>query len=110
MNKEAQQVIDFLTSDRIQPFLSQYGKSFVDTIVSILYEQEETATIGNADDEYLTARLCPNCGTDSFVIESRECPDGTIRRRRECRNCGTRFITREIFEKCIPRDRRRSVR
>ncbi len=41
--------------------------------------------------------LCPNCACkDSKVIDSRPSQDGTtIKRRRECEACGTRFTTYE---------------
>ncbi len=44
--------------------------------------------------------LCPNCGhTESKVIDSRSAKDGsTIKRRRECLSCGTRFTTFERRE------------
>ena len=39
------------------------------------------------------------CGCiDSKVIDSRATEDGTIRRRRECVNCGKRFTTYETVE------------
>ena len=40
---------------------------------------------------------CPSCGqTDSKVVDSRPSEDGaTIRRRRECLDCGRRFTTYE---------------
>ena len=43
---------------------------------------------------------CPACDyTDSKVIDSRPSADGsTIRRRRECQECGKRFTTYEIIE------------
>ncbi|MBQ6922949.1 MAG: transcriptional repressor NrdR [Clostridia bacterium] len=43
---------------------------------------------------------CLYCGcTDSKVIDSRTTDDGTsIRRRRECENCGRRFTTYETIE------------
>ena len=43
---------------------------------------------------------CPACAyTDSKVIDSRTSADGsTIRRRRECQECGKRFTTYEIIE------------
>ena len=56
---------------------------------------------------------CPYCGiTDSKVIDSRAAEEGTtIRRRRECSNCGKRFTTYEVIEKIpfmvIKRDGRR---
>ena len=42
---------------------------------------------------------CPSCGsTDDKVIESRSSADGaSIRRRRECLGCGTRFTTYETL-------------
>ena len=44
--------------------------------------------------------LCPNCScNDSRVIDSRSFDDGTsIKRRRECLQCGTRFTTFERRE------------
>lgn len=43
---------------------------------------------------------CPNCGSDSTkVLESRIGDNGTsIRRRRECENCESRFTTFERIE------------
>ena len=43
---------------------------------------------------------CPACGErDTRVIDSRDLDDGaTIRRRRECARCGTRFTTYERVE------------
>jgi transcriptional repressor NrdR len=43
---------------------------------------------------------CPNCGErDSRVVDSRELEDaGTIRRRRECAACASRFTTHERIE------------
>ena len=40
---------------------------------------------------------CPQCGTrDTRVIDSRDLDDSaTIRRRRECASCATRFTTWE---------------
>ena len=44
--------------------------------------------------------LCPHCGfPDSKVTDSRPSQDGlSIRRRRECLQCGTRFTTFERYE------------
>ena len=44
--------------------------------------------------------LCPNCHQNaSRVIDSRPTDEGrTIRRRRECENCGYRFTTFERVE------------
>jgi transcriptional repressor NrdR len=57
--------------------------------------------------------LCPKCSTvDDKVIDSRLSKDGTsIRRRRECLGCETRFTTYEQIERvellAIKRDGRR---
>ena len=56
---------------------------------------------------------CPFCKKpDSRVIDSRAADDGaTIRRRRECGECGRRFTTYEVVEKLplmvVKRDNRR---
>lgn len=44
---------------------------------------------------------CPKCGTlDDKVIDSRLSKDGvSIRRRRECLDCETRFTTYEVLER-----------
>ena len=41
---------------------------------------------------------CPSCGyQESKVVDSRSADDGaSIRRRRECLQCGTRFTTYEL--------------
>lgn len=49
------------------------------------------------------ARMCPVCGSDSRVYDSREQPDGSIVRRRVCRDCGMRFETVERFSKMVPK-------
>jgi transcriptional repressor NrdR len=43
---------------------------------------------------------CPNCESrDSRVVDSRDLDDAaTVRRRRECSTCGTRFTTYERIE------------
>ena len=51
--------------------------------------------------ENCAARMCPVCGEDSIVYDSREQWDGSIRRRRKCVVCGTRFLTVEKFEKLL---------
>ena len=51
--------------------------------------------------ENCAARMCPVCGEDSIVYDSRERWDGSIRRRRKCTVCGTRFLTVEKFEKLL---------
>jgi transcriptional repressor NrdR len=56
---------------------------------------------------------CPHCGTiDDKVIESRTLANGeSIRRRRECMNCGYRFTSYERLEEqqlmVVKRDSRR---
>ena len=56
---------------------------------------------------------CPFCKQpDSRVVDSRAADDGTtIRRRRECPECGRRFTTYEAVEKMplmvVKRDNRR---
>lgn len=41
--------------------------------------------------------VCQLCGSRKFsVIDSRHNEDGTVRRRRICKKCGTRFTTFEI--------------
>jgi transcriptional repressor NrdR len=47
---------------------------------------------------------CPVCQrADSKVVDSRETEDGdTIRRRRECLECGRRFTTYERVEEVMP--------
>lgn len=51
--------------------------------------------------ENCAARMCPVCGEESAVYDSREQWDGSIRRRRRCVVCGTRFLTVEKFEKIL---------
>jgi transcriptional repressor NrdR len=42
---------------------------------------------------------CPFCGSEGFrTIETRDSRNNTIRRRRECANCGKRFTTYEYIE------------
>ena len=45
------------------------------------------------------ARMCPECGEDSYVYDTREQPDGSIVRKRRCRKCGLEFKTTEILSK-----------
>ena len=58
---------------------------------------------------------CPRCGTqDSKVVDSRPDKAGdSIRRRRECLECGVRFTTYERLEITLPllvkRDGRREI-
>jgi len=61
----------------------------------------------------MSTMKCPFCKKpDSRVIDSRAADDGaTIRRRRECSECGRRFTTYEVVEKLplmvVKRDNRR---
>ncbi|MEH2939043.1 NrdR family transcriptional regulator [Lawsonibacter sp. JLR.KK007] len=48
------------------------------------------------------ARMCPICGEDSQVYNTREAADGTIHRKRRCPSCGARFSTVESFECMVP--------
>lgn len=42
---------------------------------------------------------CPYCGSENFkTLETRDSQDNTIRRRKECVNCGKRFTTYEYVE------------
>jgi transcriptional repressor NrdR len=42
---------------------------------------------------------CPYCGSENIkTLETRDSPDNTIRRRKECVNCGKRFTTYEYIE------------
>jgi transcriptional repressor NrdR len=42
---------------------------------------------------------CPYCNSEnSKTLETRDSPDNTTRRRRECINCGKRFTTYEYVE------------
>jgi transcriptional repressor NrdR len=42
---------------------------------------------------------CPYCGSDSVrTLETRDSQNNTIRRRKECLNCGKRFTTYEYIE------------
>ncbi len=42
---------------------------------------------------------CPYCGSENFkTLETRDSPDNTTRRRKECVNCGKRFTTYEYVE------------
>ena len=49
--------------------------------------------------------LCPYCNaTDTKVVDSRLCAEGTqVRRRRQCNQCAERFMTFEIVEVVMPR-------
>ena len=42
---------------------------------------------------------CPYCDSENFkTLETRDSPDNTTRRRKECINCGKRFTTYEYLE------------
>lgn len=42
---------------------------------------------------------CPYCRSENFkTLETRDSPDNTTRRRKECVNCGKRFTTYEYVE------------
>lgn len=47
---------------------------------------------------------CQRCGCQEFfVLETRRLVDGSIRRRRACRNCGRRVTTRETVDRNLNR-------
>lgn len=48
------------------------------------------------------ARMCPICGEDSFVYDTRETANGKIIRRRRCTKCSTQFETEEVFTRFLP--------
>lgn len=42
---------------------------------------------------------CPYCGSEDFkTLETRDSPENTTRRRKECNSCGKRFTTYEYIE------------
>ncbi len=42
---------------------------------------------------------CPYCGSESLkTLETRDSPDNTVRRRKECVDCGKRFTSYEYVE------------
>jgi transcriptional repressor NrdR len=42
---------------------------------------------------------CPYCGSENFkTLETRDSPDNSTRRRKECVNCNKRFTTYEYVE------------
>lgn len=42
---------------------------------------------------------CPYCGSESLkTLETRDSPDNTVRRRKECEDCGKRFTSYEYVE------------
>lgn len=48
------------------------------------------------------ARMCPKCGEDSYVYDTREREDGSIIRKRRCGRCGVEYETREVFSRIYP--------
>ena len=40
--------------------------------------------------------VCPECGYNTYIIDTRIRPDETIRRRRQCVECKYRFTTVEV--------------
>jgi transcriptional repressor NrdR len=42
---------------------------------------------------------CPRCDSATKTLETRRVPDGAVRRRRECTECGHRFTT---YERAVP--------
>jgi transcriptional repressor NrdR len=42
---------------------------------------------------------CPRCDSPTKTLETRRVPDGAVRRRRECTDCGHRFTT---YERAVP--------
>ena len=42
---------------------------------------------------------CPYCGSENLkTLETRDSPDNTVRRRKECAGCGKRFTSYEYVE------------
>ena len=41
--------------------------------------------------------ICPACGGDSHVVDTRDTAEGEIRRRRKCDQCGARWSTLEVM-------------
>ncbi len=56
------------------------------------------------------ARMCPRCGADSTVYDSRERPDGQILRKRQCQECGAKFETLESFRRYVVKRGKRKFR
>lgn len=50
-----------------------------------------------------TANACIKCGGSTWVKDARPQPNGDMRRRRECTDCGFRYSTLEIL--CGPHQR-----
>jgi transcriptional repressor NrdR len=50
-------------------------------------------------EEYVLTMRCPYCNSEnSKTLETRDSPDNTTRRRRECISCGKRYTTYEYLE------------
>lgn len=50
-------------------------------------------------DDYIGAKMCPACGGESKVVNSRTLQNGDIFRRRECLACMKRYNTIEKLTK-----------
>lgn len=48
-------------------------------------------------DNITAARICPKCGQEGVVYDSRTVMGGRIERRRKCPICGHRWITMEKY-------------
>ena len=46
--------------------------------------------------------ICPNCGGHELLVKDSRPYSGTVKRRRECASCHTRFITLEIIGEELP--------
>jgi transcriptional repressor NrdR len=50
-------------------------------------------------DERRKLMKCPYCGSENLkTLETRDSPDNTVRRRKECGDCGKRFTSYEYVE------------
>jgi transcriptional regulator NrdR family protein len=56
----------------------------------------------------LGAKLCPKCGGDSAVYDTRVQTDGTIVRKRRCGACRAQFSTVEKFLGFVEKKRKNS--
>ena len=50
----------------------------------------------------IAARMCPKCGEDSKVYDTRERADGAIIRKRKCVKCQVEFETIEVLTRIYP--------
>ena len=48
-------------------------------------------------DNITAARICPKCGQEGVVYDSRTVMGGRIERRRKCLFCGERWVTMEKY-------------